>query len=107
MVDNDMTMMDEESTCCCKIARLQAGLGVVEKFVRVIGTGNGGNLEDKRDTMGRDRGGTTVGRSYCFHCLILRNIHHRRCGHQQGARWRAKYTMTARITAQEALTKGH
>ncbi len=106
MLDNNVTMMDEECTCCCKIAGLQAGVGVVEKFVRVRGSGKGGNLEDKRDALGRDRGGTTVGRSYHCHCLILQSIHHCRWGRQQGARWRAEYTMTNRTTAQEVLTKG-
>ncbi len=27
MVDNDVTMIDEEHMCCCKIAGLQAGVG--------------------------------------------------------------------------------
>jgi hypothetical protein len=61
VVDNDVTVMDEERTCCCELAGLQGGVGVVEKFVRVGGSGKGGNLEDKRDALGRDGGGTALG----------------------------------------------
>ncbi len=32
MVDGNVTMMDEECMCCCKIAGLRGGVGVVENF---------------------------------------------------------------------------
>jgi hypothetical protein len=106
VVDNNVTVMDEESMCSGKIAGLQGGVGVIKKFVRVGGSRKGGNLEDKRDALGRDGGGATVGRSYCHCCLVIQSIHYCRLGHQQGARWRAKYTMITRTTVQEALTEG-
>ncbi len=106
VVDVGMTVIDEENMCSGEIAGLQGGVGVVEKFVLVGGSGKGGNLEDKRDNLGRDGGGMTVGRSYCCHCLVIWSIHYRRSSHQQGARQWAKYRMIARTTAQEAPTKG-
>ncbi len=66
-----MTLMDEERTCPHKISGLKFGVGIVEKLARVRGSGKEGNLEDKRDALGRDRGGTTVGRNSCHCCLIL------------------------------------
>jgi hypothetical protein len=106
VVDDDVTVMDEESTCSGKIAWLQGGIGVVEKFVQVGGSGKGGNLEEERDALGRDGGGAVVGKSYCCRCFVIRSIHYCRLGPQQGARWKAEDMMIARMTAQEALTKG-
>jgi hypothetical protein len=54
MVDNNVTVMDEECMCHHEIAGLKVGVGVVEKIVRVRGFGKGGNLKDKRDSLGRD-----------------------------------------------------
>ena len=107
VVDVGMTVIDEENMCSGEIAGLQGGVGVVEKFVLVGGSGKGGNLEDKRDNLGRDGGGRTVGKSYPRRCLIIQSIHCCRSSHQREARWRAEYTMITRTTAQEALTKGH
>jgi hypothetical protein len=75
VVDNDVAMIDEEHTCCRKIARFNVREVVVEELVRVRRPIKGGNMEDKRDTVGW---GMEVEGNCCRRSFIFQSIHHRK-----------------------------